>query len=99
MDEKEKVMKPEESDFSLEDIMKEFGDTVEETPEEDVRVWDGTVPEKTREEPAFPSDTVRLDEITRAVRRMEQSAQIPAEHIWEEEPEIPANTMDTRTLA
>ena len=69
MDEKEKVMKPEESDFSLEDIMKEFGDPVEETPEEDVRVWDGTLPEKTREEPAFPSDTVRLDEVTRAIRQ------------------------------
>ena len=47
MDEKE--MNPQE-EFSLEDILKEFG-SFEDTnapqePEEDVRVWDGNVPEE-----------------------------------------------------
>ena len=69
MDEKEKVMKPEESDFSLEDIMKEFGDPVEETPEEDIRIWGGSAPAKSGEGAAVSSDTVRLDEITRTVNR------------------------------
>ena len=36
MDEKEKDLKPAESDFSLEDIMKEFGDPAEEVPGENI---------------------------------------------------------------
>ena len=95
MEEKEKDLNP---DFSLEDILKEFGEGLPEISEEDVRIWDGQIPEEAAAEDAVPSDTVRLDEITRAVRRMEQSAQIPAEHIWEEEPEIPALD-ETQTFA
>ena len=87
MDEKEKDMKPEQPDFSLEDILKEFGADLPEIPEEDVRIWDGQIPEEAAPETAVRSDTVRLDEITRAVRRMEQPEDIPAQRIVEEEPE------------
>ena len=85
MDEKEKDMKPEQPDFSLEDILKEFGADLPEIPEEDVRIWDGQIPEEAAPETTVPSDTVRLDEITRAVRRMEQPEDIPAQRIVEEE--------------
>lgn len=58
--------------FSLEDILKEFHAEPEpgqeEPPQEDVLIWDGTAPAAPRKEPAV-QDTVRLDEITRAVNR------------------------------
>ena len=44
MNEKEKALRPEDSDFSLEDILREFGDAVSEEPEEDIRIWDGRTP-------------------------------------------------------
>ena len=69
MNEKEKALRPEDSDFSLEDILREFGDTVSEEPEEDIRIWDGRTPAKSGEDKPVSSDTVRLDEITRTVRR------------------------------
>ena len=68
MNEKEKALRPEESDFSLEDILREFGDAVPAEPEEDIRIWGRKTPAKS-EEPAVSTDTVRLDEITRKVRR------------------------------
>ena len=60
-------------EFSLEDILKEFGD---DTPveEEDVLIWDGNVPEEKERTNPFPQDTVRLDEITKAVK--EQNADL-----------------------
>ena len=68
MDEKEKNMNPE---FSLEDILLEFGEPRAEQPEpeEDILIWNGKMPEKSKNEPAVPSDTLRLDEITRAIRQ------------------------------
>ena len=68
MDEKEKNMNPE---FSLEDILLEFGEPRSEQPEpeEDILIWNGKMPEKSKREPAVPSDTLRLDEITRAIRQ------------------------------
>lgn len=75
MDEKE--MNPQE-EFSLEEILKEFGSFEDKNAapaqdlEEDVRVWDGTVPEQPAPQPV--SDTVRLDDITRVVRQMESDA-------------------------
>ena len=60
-------------DFSLEEIMKEFGDEPEgTTPEEDVRVWDGVLPEEAYEPPVDLSDTVRLDDMARVLQEMEQ---------------------------
>lgn len=65
-------------DFSLEEIMKEFGDEPEEAateevaPEEDVRVWDGNLPEEAYQPPMDFSDTVRLDDIARVLQEMEQ---------------------------
>ena len=73
MDEKEKELE----EFSLEDILKDFGDFVDKNAcqeqVEDVRVWDGTVPQEPQEQPPA-QDTVRLDDITRAVRQMEEEA-------------------------
>ena len=74
MDEKER--NPQE-EFSLEDILKEFGSFEDKNaakpqePEEDVRVWDGNVPEETVQQQSA-GDTVRLGDITRAVRQHEQ---------------------------
>ena len=77
MNENEKDLKPEQPEFSLEDILKEFGDFDSGKPEEeDVLIWDGKIPETPRKETAVPSDTVRLDEITRAVRRMEETPEM-----------------------
>ncbi len=71
MDEKEKELE----EFSLEDILKEFGDSKEEDPapqlEEDVRLWGEEAPETVSQPPV--QDTVRLDEITKAVRQMEET--------------------------
>lgn len=77
MDEKETHSDQEE--FSLEDILKEFaglpaGETDWEL-EEDVAIWDGAVPAEPRQSSAVPEDTVRLDEITEAVKKLETSVQ------------------------
>lgn len=69
MDEKEL----QKEEFSLEDILREFGITpTQEHNDDDVQIWDGTMPEQPAE-PAVPSDTVRLDEIARAVRELEEA--------------------------
>lgn len=74
MDEKE--LNPQE-EFSLEDILKEFGSFEDKNaaepqePEEDVRVWDGTVPEEPVQHQSA-GDTVRLGDITEAVKQHEQ---------------------------
>lgn len=73
MDEKDTISQEE---FSLEEIMREFGTSGKKTdavqqPEEDVRVWDGNVPEEAARQQSS-GDTVRLDEITQAVKHMEQ---------------------------
>ena len=60
-------------EFSLEDILKEFGDGPVQPQEDDVLIWDGNVPEDKEQKP-FPQDTVRLDEITKAVK--EQSSDL-----------------------
>ncbi len=58
-----------EDSFSLEDIVKEFSDPAHPfVPEDDVLIWDGTIPELTKPSVAFPSDTIRMGDITRAVR-------------------------------
>ena len=62
-------------EFSLEDILKEFGDeSIQPQEQEDVLIWDGSVPENVGSESPFPQDTVRLDEITKVVRQ--QSADL-----------------------
>lgn len=71
MENKEKDIRPED-DFSLEDILKEFGHP-EELQEEDVQIWDGNFPETARQADRVPEDTVRLDEITRAVKKQEET--------------------------
>ena len=75
MDEKEK----DQSEFDLEDILKEFGDFEDtgETPEleeEDIRLWgqeDNTEPPK--QAPA--QDTVRLDDISKQVKQLQEVSQ------------------------
>ena len=59
-------------EFSIEDILKEFGDA-DLQPEEDVLIW-GEEPQQNSQPAAAPQDTVRLDQITKAVR--DQSAQM-----------------------
>lgn len=67
MDEKEL----QKEEFSLEDILKEFGITpTVDQGDDDVQIWDGNLPEQPAE-PSVPSDTVRLDQITQAVKQME----------------------------
>ncbi len=77
MDEQEKN----QPEFSLEDILKEFGSFSDdkkekpeapEKPEEDVRLWDGGAVDASAQPPA--QDTVRLDDITKAVKQMEAGA-------------------------
>lgn len=65
-------------DLNLDDILKEFGSSQENTnaPEalsvqedEDVLVWDGKPVQREHVPPAMPQDTVRLNEITKEVRK------------------------------
>ncbi len=77
MDEKNKF--PQEEEFTLEDILQEFGsfedaNAQQELPEEeDVRVWDGQVPAEPVS-PVDPQDTVPLNEITQAVQQAEEKS-------------------------
>lgn len=64
MDEKEKL-----EDLNFEDIMKEFGG---KDPDDDVVVWDGSSPLKKDK----TSDTVPLDEISKAVREHEKASAV-----------------------
>ena len=76
-DEKKELQTEAEDSFSLEDILKEFSDPDHPfEPEEDVLIWDGTIPEISGPSVAFPSDTIRLGDITRAVR--EELGETPA---------------------
>lgn len=76
-DEKKELQTEAEDSFSLEDILKEFGDPDHPfEPEEDVLIWDGTIPEVSSPSVAFPSDTIRMGDITRAVR--EEIGETPA---------------------
>ena len=71
MDDERKDLQPEEDSFSLEDILKEFSGPAQPfEPEEDVLIWDGTIPDEPTQKFAFPSDTIRMDDITRAVREV-----------------------------
>lgn len=74
MDEKEKEL----NEFSLEDIMKEFGDPqageqAEDQPAEDVRVWDNKIAAERITDESDLADTVRLDSVVKAVREQEDS--------------------------
>lgn len=68
MDEKERNT----GEFSLEDILKEFGEGIPLDAEEDITIWDGNIPEPSEPAPAVSGDTVRLDEITRVVKKQEE---------------------------
>ena len=73
MDEKE--LNPQE-EFSLEDILKEFGsfedqNAPQQEKEDDVRLWDGNMPEEPVQQQSA-GDTVRLGDITQAVKKLEQ---------------------------
>jgi len=73
MDDERKEQQAEDN-FSLEDILKEFGDPSKPfEPEEGVLIWDGTIPDEPAQTTAFPSDTIRMGEITRAVREISEA--------------------------
>ncbi|MBP3478074.1 MAG: hypothetical protein J6K03_01150 [Oscillospiraceae bacterium] len=82
-------------EFSLEDILKEFGyESIQPQEQEDVLIWDGSIPEGVGSESPFPQDTVRLDEITKVVRQqsadLEQTmAFTPVGQEEEENPPMP----------
>ena len=67
MDEKEKELEG----FSLEDILAEFHSDDPAEPEEDVLIWGEEAPQAAEKSVPLPQDTVRLDDITRAVRELE----------------------------
>ena len=65
-------------DLNLDDILKEFGSSQEDldAPEalsqqedEDVLVWDGKPVQREHVPPAMPQDTVRLNDITKQIRK------------------------------
>ena len=71
MDEKEKRVE----EFDLDDILREFAGGTEPLPEddgEDILIWDGELPVPPKAASELPRDTVRLDEITKAVKRQEE---------------------------
>ncbi len=74
MDDERKDLQSEESAFSLEDILKEFAPDPSKPfePEEDVLIWDGSISSVTEHGPAFASDTIRMDEITRTIRQISE---------------------------
>ena len=70
MEEKEKQL----DEFDLDDILKEFATDTQDSPEngEDILIWDGILPAKTEDTTTVVSDTVRLDEISKAVKQQEK---------------------------
>ena len=96
----------ENSELNIEDILKEFGDfeTTEETAEEEVTQWEEESPEEDiiiwgeeslEKEPStpFPQDTVRLNEITKAVKEQtavtdETISFIPPKEVCRQEEEL-----------
>jgi len=100
MDDEKKELQTEDG-FSLEDILKEFGDPSKPfEPEEDVLIWDGTIPEDPAPSVAFPSDTIRMGDITRKIQQildappMEQTVRFTP--VEAEEKEAPATEETVR---
>lgn len=88
--------KKDTSELDIDDIVKEFSGSApdeSESVEDDVLIWDGKPARREHIPPAMPQDTVRLNEITKAVK--EQTA-VPDQTIaftpvgQEEEPPAPA---------
>lgn len=83
MDEKER----QQDTFDLEEILKEFAETEEESPglpedeeilrvpedEEDILIWNGVPPAASSTKTPSLGDTVPLGDVTRAVKKMEHS--------------------------
>lgn len=83
MDEKER----QQDTFDLEEILKEFAETQEETPsltgneeasgapedEEDILIWNGVLPATPSAKTPSLGDTVPLGDVTRAVKKMEHT--------------------------
>ena len=68
MDQNEKKM--DTGELLLNEILKEFGN-IAPAEDEDVRIWDGVIPADAKA-PQLPEDTVRLDDVVKAV------AEVPA---------------------
>lgn len=74
MDEEKKELETaQEPEFDLEEILKEFRGETPAQPEEDVQIWDGKTPPEPKKTTAFPSDTIRMGDITKAVNEMQQA--------------------------
>ena len=85
-------------DLNLDDILKEFGSSQqdENAPEalpmeddEDVLVWDGKPVQREHVPPAMPQDTVRLNEITKEVRKQTAVSDATIAFTPVEQPEEP----------
>ena len=75
-EEKKEQGNPAEAEFSLEDILKEFGEEKPQQPEEDVQIWDGNMPAEPKKSTVLPSDTIRIGDVTEALKAaQEQSAE------------------------
>lgn len=93
----------EDAELNIEDILREFGSAQPENepgegipaesaePEEDVTVWDGKPAQRENVPPAMPQDTVRINDITRAVKTQIFTAEqtIAFTPVGEAEPEEP----------
>lgn len=93
----------EDSELNIEDILREFGSAQPENepeeeipaesaePEEDVTVWDGKPAQRENVPPAMPQDTVRINDITRAVKAQMFTTEqtIAFTPVGEAEPEEP----------
>ncbi len=60
-----------QEDLDLDAIMREFGDPEAAKEDEDVRIWDGVIPENVT--PTVPEDTVRLDDVARVARSLDRA--------------------------
>ena len=67
MDQNEKKM--DTGELLLNEILKEFGN-IAPAEDEDVRIWDGVIPEDAKA-PTLPEDTIRLDDVAKAVAETE----------------------------
>ena len=75
MDEEKKALEnSEQPEFSLEDILKEFGEEKPEQPaeaEEDVQIWQADAPAEETQNVEVSSDTVRIGDVAQAIEQLQ----------------------------
>ena len=75
MDEEKKALENSaQPEFSLEDILKEFGEEEPEQsvqPEEDVQIWQENAPVEEKQNAEVSSDTVRISDVAKAIEQLQ----------------------------